>query len=234
VIARLGRHVRVEDVLLAIWLIVIVPVFAPATGSEPTAGPNLVLGLLDLVGLLAFAACLGARSEAGVQSGLMARGDVLYAVGPLFGAVAFAFDDLGERLGLPDGLAWLPLALALVIGILARLALPPLSAVQRRALITPFILIASRFFTDFVGGFTGLLDLRQLASAATEPDGVAGTAFVVAFATVAIAIFYLMLVFAPRQVADREGTAGQWVVRFALFVVSLALGQTVAGIVHPG
>jgi len=40
-------------------------------------------------------------------------------------------------------------------------------------------------------------------------------------------------VFAPRQIAEREGSPASWTVRFVLFVVSLSLGQTVAGLVHP-
>jgi hypothetical protein len=43
-----------------------------------------------------------------------------------------------------------------------------------------------------------------------------------------------MLVFAPRQIAEREGSGPSWVVRFLLFVVSMALGQTIAGLIHPG
>jgi hypothetical protein len=226
------RHVRVEDVILAIWLIVIAPLFAPTSGSGFATGPDPILGLVDLVGLLGFAACLGARSQPGVISGLMARGDVLYAVGPLFGALALTIDDIGARLALPDGLAVLPLLLAAGVAVAARFRLPPLTADQRRALVTPFVLVASRFFADFLGGLTPLFDLRQLVAGITEPDGFAGTAFVALIATVGVAIFYVMLVFAPRQIAEREGSPTSWTVRFVLFVVSLSLGQTVAGLVH--
>jgi hypothetical protein len=228
------RHVRLEDILLAVWLVVIVPLFAAPAGSAAATGPDPILGLLDVIGLLGFAACLGARSQADVVSGLMARGDILYAVGPLFGALAFTIDDIGSRLALPDNLAPLPLVLAAIAAIVARLRLPPLTAGQRRALVTPFILVTSRFFGDFLGGLTPLFDLRRLVAAMTEPGGVAGTLFVALIATLGVAVFYAMLVFAPRQIAEREGSGPSWVVRFLLFVVSMALGQTIAGLIHPG
>jgi hypothetical protein len=215
-------------------MIVVVPLFAARPGSPAAGGPDPVLGLLDLVGLLAFAACIGARSQPGLDSGLIDRGDLRYAVGPLVGAFAFAIDDVRDRLSLPDGLAALPIVAAAVVAVVARLRLPPLSAVQRRTLVTPFVLVASRFFGEVLGGLTPIFDLRSLASSIAEPNGIAGTAFVAAAATAGVALFYVMLVFAPRQIAEREGTGTAWTVRFLLFLVSLALGQTVAGIAHPG
>jgi hypothetical protein len=215
-------------------MIVVVPLSAAHPGSPAAGGPDPVLGLLDLVGLLAFAACIGARSEPGLESGLVDRGDLRYAVGPLVGAFAFALDDVRDRLGLPDALAALPIVAAALVAVVARLRLPPLTAIQRRALVTPFVLVASRFFGEVLGGLTPIFNLRSLASSMAEPGGIAGTVFVAAVATAGVALFYVMLVFAPRQIADREGTGTAWTVRFVLFIVSLALGQTLAGVAHPG
>jgi hypothetical protein len=228
-------RLRLEDVLLFGWLVFVEPlVFRPDTTVARGSGPDPILGLLDLVGLLAFVACLVARSQPGVNSGLMERGEVLYAVGPLFGAFAFTLNDIGEKLGLEGNLDLVPIALAIVVAILVRLLVPPLSSVQRRTLVTPFILVTSRFFGDFLSGFTDIFDLRQLAAGLTGPDGFAGTAFIVAIGSLAVLIFYVMLVFAPRQVADREGSPWTWTTRFLLFLVSLALGQTFAGLLGPG
>jgi hypothetical protein len=212
---------------------VVVPLFTVPAGSAAATGPDSILGLLDVVGLLGFAACLGARSQPDVVSGLVDRGDVVYAVGPLFGALAFTIDDIGARLALPDNLAILPLAIAALVALLFRLRIPPLTAVQRRTLVTPFILVTSRFFGEFLSGLTPFFDLRTLAAAITEHGGFAGTAFVALIATLGVAVFYAMLVFAPRQIAEREGSPASWAVRFVLFVVSLSIGQTIAGIAHP-
>jgi hypothetical protein len=227
------RRLRIEDVLLGLWLIVIAPVFSSTQGPGVAGGPNVILGLLDLVGLLAFAACLGARSGPGVVSGLMDRGDVRYAVGPLLGAFAFTLDDIRERLGLGGDVAIVPLLLAAAVALIARFRLPPLNAGQRRALVTPFILVTSSYFGQFLSGLTSLLDLRQLVAVVGTPGDLAGTALVALLAIVAMAIFYVMLVFAPRQIADREGSPSTWLVRFALFIVSVAIGQTVGGIIRP-
>ena len=228
------RHLRLEDVLLAGWMIVVAPLFAAGSGSSPTtAGSDPILGLLDLVGLLTFAACIGARSRPGVASGLVERGDLRYAVGPLVGAFAFAVNDVRDRLGLPDAIAAFPIVAAAAVALISRLRLPPLSAIQRRTLVTPFVLVASRYFGQVLGGLTSIFDLRELASSIGQPGGIAGAAFVVVVAIVGVAIFYVMLVFAPRQIAEREGTGATWTVRFVLFIVSLALGQTIAGLAHP-
>jgi hypothetical protein len=231
----LRRHLQIEDALLFIALVVVEPLlFAPASSTTRASGPDLFVGLLDLIGLLAFVACLAARSRPGVVSGLVGTNDLLYAVGPLFGAFAFALDDTNEKLGLGGNLGFLPVVAGIVVAVLVRRLVPPLSADQRRALVTPFILITSRFFGDFLSGFTGIFDLRKLAAAAATPGDIGGTALLLAIGAAGILVFYVMLVFAPRQVADKEGSAGTWALRFIVFLISLALGQTVAGLLHPG
>ena len=231
----LRRHLRVEDALLFAATAVIVPALFPAShGNSAGNGPDAVVGLLDLVGLLAFVACLVARSQPGVTSGLFANGDVLYAVGPLFGALAFTIDDTAAKLGLQGSLAVFPIAAGIGIAVIARRVAPPLSVLQRRALVTPFILVTSRFFGGFLAGLTDIFDLRRLAASLTSANDLAGTAFVVLVGATAVLVFYVMLVFAPRQVADREGTPRTWAVRFLLFLVSFTLGQTFGGLLHPG
>ena len=42
-----------------------------------------------------------------------------------------------------------------------------------------------------------------------------------------------MLVFAPRQIAEREGTPLNWAVQFAVFMLGLALGTTIHGLAGP-
>lgn len=230
----LRRHLRLEDALLFAALVIVEPLLFPPRSTGSGGGVDLFVGLLDLLGLLTFVACLAARSQPGVISGLVGRNDLLYAVGPLVGAFAFTLDDTGEKLGLEGNLALVPIVLGIAVAILVRRLVPPLSAEQRRALVTPFILITSRFFSDFLSGLTGIFDLRKLADAAARPGSLGEAAFLVVIGAAGILVFYVMLVFAPRQIADKEGTAGTWTVRFLLFLVSLALGQTAGGLLHPG
>ncbi len=229
----LRQHVRVEDVLLFLWLIVQPVVLPPVSRAGPT-GVDLIGGLLDVAALCGLAACLASRSRDGTRSGLVSGQDFAYAVGPLFGAVAFVIEDTGERLGLPSDLAPLPLLAAVAVGVVARWRLQPLTAEQRRALVTPFILATSGLFGTFLAGLTDIFDLRFLAASLTRAGDVTSAAFVVGLATLGVLIFYLMLVFAPRQIADRDGTTVTWALRFVLFLVSLSLGTTLGAIVHGG
>jgi hypothetical protein len=229
----LRRHLRVEDALLFGWLVIVEPLLFRSQPGTATSGPDPLLGLLDLIGLFAFIACLAARSRPGVVSGLLARGDVLYAVGPLAGALAFTIDDTGEKLGMAGDFSLVLVGCAIVTIVLVRRLVPPLSADQRRALVTPFILVTSRFFGEFMSGLADIFDVRQLAAGVTGPSDLPGAAFLVTIGTVGALIFYVMLVFAPRQIADREGTALTWTIRFALYIVSLTVGATIGGFLRP-
>jgi hypothetical protein len=224
-------HLRVEDVALFLWL-VLRPLVVPERPTGPTtAGYDPLGGLFDLVGLCAAAACLGARRADGTSSGLVANQTVAAAIGPLVGAVAFALDDCVRRLGLGGGFEILPLVLPVVAAVAARIWLPPTTALVRRALVTPFILAASGFFSDFLAGLSDLFDLRQISSwIANDTSGLA--IFGTFLALAGVLVFYAMLVFAPRQIADREGGGLTWTIRFLVFIAGLTLGTTLAGIVH--
>jgi hypothetical protein len=220
---------RTEDFLLLAWLVLrplVVPA-RPAGGGLPGYDP--LGGLLDLVALCAAAACLGARRADATHTGLVENRTVAWAIGPLFGAIAFAIDDAGRRLGL--GLGPLALILPIASGVAARLWLQPTTAPIRRALVTPFILAASGFFSDVLAGLSDLFDLRRMATwLGSDASGLAIIGAV--FALAGVAIFYAMLVYAPRQIAEREGSGASWAARFAVFLVGLTLGTTLAGIVQ--
>ena len=157
----------------------------------------------------------------------MRGGDVGYALGPVFGAVAFALDDITEELQLPEALALLPVVLAVAVAVGARFLVPPLAAEPRRALVTPFILATSAFFVAFMEGLSDIFDLR-FPIAAIGDGRPLEAAFVLGIAFIAAAVFYVMFVFAPRQIASREGTAATWTIRFLVFIVGLSIGTTLA------
>ncbi len=64
---------------------------------------------------------------------------------------------------------------------------------------------------DSLVGLTAGSDLRAVAPLA---------GFLLLFS----AVYYAMLVFAPRQVAEREGSPISWLARFGVFAVSLVFG----------
>lgn len=223
-----GRRLfRLEDLLLVGWLVLVEPLLLPPSAAI-TRGPDLTQGLLGLVGMVGLGACLGARAAPGSGGGLTSRSEVAWAVGPLFGAFVFAGDETVRNLGVA---AAGPILLLLVGGaaVGARLGLPPLTAPQRRGLVAPFVLATSGYFTGIVAGFREFFDLRELVPLLAS-EGSLGW-FYLTMGVGAVLVFYVMLVFAPRQVAEREGTPLAWAARFGLYLASLALGTTWAGIV---
>ena len=206
---QLPFRLRVEDVLLFLWLVLQPLVFpAPTSGSGSVPGIDPLGGLFDLVGLCGAAACIAARRRDATQTGLIQGGDVAYAVGPLFGAVAFAGRIASSGSASPVRRSSCRSCCRSPWRSLARLRLPPTTARPRRALVTPFILATSGFFGEFLSGFTDIFDLRSSAVGAGGRRPTRGVGILFGLAVVPSLIFYVMLVFAPRQIAEREGTPG--------------------------
>lgn len=224
--ARFGAILRIED-----WLLAGVVALAPAllgvhTSQGVFGGESPVEGFAELGAVLAALVCLAARRADGTapSQDRLAGGPWL---GPLCGGLLLVSVSGAEALSLPSPLAeaYALLALAAMVG--ARFLLPPLSVAVRRVLVVPFIVVTGRLFWAVidavlptatghgsgVSGVTGIADLRAVV---TSP----AVGFLVAFA----AVYYAMLVVAPRQVAEREGSLLAWVVRFALFIAGAAFG----------
>jgi hypothetical protein len=228
---RLARHLRLEDVALFVWLVLRPALVPEQSTAQPFAEGFDPLGaLFDLVALCGGAVALNARRADRVSSGIVDRGDVGWAVGPLVAGTLLVIADVEARLGLGDSAGPLPIVIAIVVAIAARLWLPPTTAPTRRLLVAPFLLATSGIFSAILASLTDLFDLRALATAIGTAE--LGTLLVLGFGVAGIAIFYTMLIFAPRQIAEREGTGLTWTIRFLVFVAGLILGTTLAGIVH--
>lgn len=96
-----------------------------------------------------------------------------------------ALDEINRKLALPDALSWLPIALPVVALIVARLRLRPLSAPERRALVTPFLLVTSTYFTGIASGLGDAFDVGNFGPA---------SAFALAIGSLGALVFYLMFV----------------------------------------
>lgn len=125
-------------------------------------------------------------------------------------------------LGAPTLVVYLALLAAAVGAIAIRVAVPPLSVFVRRAMVTPFVMVAGGLYwtlIESIVGTPGAAALRRnvpLDPHSAEPV----LLFLLAFS----AIYYAMLIFAPRQIAEREGGVIEWLLRYAAFVVSIVLG----------
>ncbi len=221
--------VRTEDWLLAAWMAVVAPwLIGARPSSAGLFGDGRPLdGLLGLIGILGVVACLATpRSVDDADArGAPARParPAWTVLGPFVGGLLLVTLSTVTALGLaPQAVATLAVA-ASAVAIVVRLAMRPLPAIARRALVTPYILVCGGLFWTAIDAVTagGTLPSAIRAAVTSAGPGVLPIAgFLVAFS----AVFYAMLVYAPRQVADREGGAVAWLIRYGLFGASIALG----------
>jgi hypothetical protein len=145
------------------------------------------------------------------------------AVGPLVGGLMLVGGTGFAELGLDPAALFVPTFAAVVVLALAQSRLPAVSTPVRRALVTPYLLSAGGIFWGIVHAVTAGLDIAgQFGS--SMAGVAAGVAAVAGVFIVGAAVYYAMLIYAPRQIAEREGGPIQWLVRFALFVASVVVG----------
>ena len=233
---RVSVALRPEDLALAGWNLVAVPVGAAVGGGWTSGEPAPVLGALQLAALLGVVVALATRTPG--SSPLVPDGFRAWVLaGPLVGAVGIVGADTSDRLGVDLAEVMAPVALvATVAAFVFGDRLPVLDQRWRRLLVAPFIFISAAFFDDFIASLLDGLDLPAIASAvfaggASEPQ-IAAFGSILLFGLLAgSAAFYAMLVLAPRELAAPERYPGVWVVRFAIFLVSAFVGAGAAVIV---
>jgi hypothetical protein len=228
-IARRGLRdlVRAEDYVLGAWMAVAGPLLVarPEQGGLFEPGRPLV-GALGIVAVLGAVACLATRSSdvpAVSQPGLMERG----ALGPLTGGLLLVAIDSTTALDLPGSVAAVGIVLALVLALVLHLRVPALPVVVRRTLVTPFVLAAGGIFWNVLGAVTapGAAGGSSTAGWLSGADPGTAAGIVAAFAAFA-GVYYAMLIYAPRQVAEREGGPLSWAARFGTFLAGTLLGLT--------
>lgn len=223
------RALRPEDVALAAWNLVAVPVGGLVGGGWGSSETAPLLGAFQLLAMVGVIVALATRTpDAPPLTTEGFRGWAL--AGPLVGAMGLIGANTSDRLGL--GLAELlgPIALVAVAAafILAD-RLPVLDEHWRRLLVAPFILICAGFFDDFAASLLDGLNLPALAAetfagGASDPQ-MAGLGAILLFGLLfGTAAFYAMLVIAPRELAAPESRPVLWLLRFALFLVSAFVG----------
>ncbi len=213
---------RAEDWLIVGWVAVATPLLNVIDGGG-SGGPfdpgHPVEGAVRLLAVLGALACLVTRSsdvDPGREPGVLERG----AVGPLTGGLLLVGASGASGLGLSEALGWVVAIVAVVLVIIVRLRWPVLPTMIRRALVTPFVLAAGGIFWNVINSVVGNGDWRGSATGADLQTIALVAGVLLAFA----GVYYAMLVYAPRQVADAEGGPKTWLVRFGLFAVSLIFG----------
>jgi hypothetical protein len=218
---------RVEDVVLIIW-VAVQPIVLRAFGQSPATasggGLDLLGGHDQLLGLVALGAvagalvCLATRAADPSSGGTVTPAD-RGTIGPLTGGLLLA-TVIGCQNLFGNGDAGLGLALvAVLVASLLPGALPAIPVPYRRVLVTPYVLLSASLFNGLMGQISGLFDVHTvvdqgLAATLQELPPVLGV--MLAFC----GVYYLMLVYAPRQLAVADGGVIAWLVRFAVFLAA--------------
>lgn len=211
-----------EDWLLAGWIAFVSPIlFRVQGGSGPFDGGAPLLGALRLGAVLGGLVCIAARQD---PASATPRGRSLTnsgAVGPLCGGMLLVAISGFTALDANSAVGVAVIAVFVVVMVVVHEAVPPLGPPYRRALITPFVMVSGGLFWTFIAALSGEPGSATPAAAVSDSHtAVEAIAFLLAFS----AVFYAMLVYAPRQVAERDGGLMTWVLRYVLFVAGVAFG----------
>ncbi len=176
-------------------------------------------GLVRLAAVLAALVCIAARRRPTVPGERPSPNHA--ATGPLTGGLllvtisGFVALDVSQ-----PAIVLACLAAAAVLMLAVRLRAPALSTPVRRVLVSPFVLVTGGIFWSVIEEVTGPGGL-QVGHVSLDPRAEpVALLFLAGFS----AVYYAMLVYAPRQVAEREGGVVAWLLRYAAFALSVVFG----------
>lgn len=230
-----GGLLRLEDAALLGWLVVGLPVTrALAGGNGVNAGdplgtePDALSGMIWLAATVLAIAVVATRSPGDPVIGFEDMSTPRsYAPLPFLVSVAIVSHTAVARLGFDSESLTGIVFIVTMVSYVAYPHLPNLPRVVRRLMILPFILIAGTVFGGMVADMSDLFDLRGLLS---DPAATPGAfAAVLGLEVLFSGFFYLAFVFAPRMVAEAEGSWRAWFVRYLVF-----LGATIVGVTFLG
>jgi hypothetical protein len=217
-----------EDVVLGVWNLVAIPVGTAVAGSWQGSEPAPLLGLVEVAAVLLAIAAMATRPA--VIEGPAGEFRTWILSGPLVGALALVGQSGAERLGIPGTEVVLGIALLIGLGAIAfGDRLPVVDRGHRRLLVLPLILIAAGVFQDIGTDLVEGLDPGALVAGFTSGAGVSSQELTLAGLVAGVvvlgsAVFFAMLIVAPRELADPEPRPSVWLLRFVLFLVSAATG----------
>jgi hypothetical protein len=208
---------------MAGWVAVASPILFRSGGDRGPFDPDQPLqGLLRLGAVLCVIVCLAVRrppeASAKTEPSLLNRG----AVGPLVGGILLVTISGFTALDTPSRFVLLVLVGAAIVAVVVRFAAPPLPTIARRALVSPFVIVTAGIYWNLIAQLTGGHGFTITPSQAIADPHTAELilGILVAFS----AVYYAMLIYAPRQIAEREGGLVEWAIRYVLFAVSIFLG----------
>jgi len=142
---------------------------------------------------------------------------------PFMAALALVASVGAENTGIASAeAAFLPVAAVTVVSYLFYSKLPTLAPGKRRILMAPCVLVCAGIFNGTMADVFDSVDVGDLFDAVGGDPGaiLAVLALLVLFSLP----FYVMFVFAPRQIAESEGTWPAWAARYGVFLVGAIVG----------
>lgn len=220
-----GGALRVEDALLLGWLLVGGSIDRLLGGPTLPHGPT---GLAFMAAVILSLVVVATRSPG--DPSISFEGEWTprsYAPLPFLLSISIVanqgMDDLGLASDWVVGVAFL---VTLATYVLAP-RLPSLPRTARRLLIVPFILVAGTVFGGMVTDLSGLFDFRPLlGDPTTTPSGFLGQ---LGLDVLFSGFFYLAFIFAPRMLAESEGSWRAWLARYGLFLLATIVSVTFLG-----
>ena len=228
-LARLRSLIRWEDALLALVAAAVLPLLDAVFGSRGRMGSSAgatgpITGLFVLVAIGGVLACLftkGPEEPPPLDSnGMTLQG---WARFPLAAGVTIIGINTLPSLGLPGNAGGFSF-LAVVVSVFAHRWLPVIPVATRRLLVVPMGMVGAGAFDRIIG--SNLPDIMKMVTQGPKGDPMRGF---IPLILGAVLMVYVMLVVAPRSIADPEARWWPWAVRFGLLLVAAAVGKTVVG-----
>jgi hypothetical protein len=219
-------------------LLLLAPLVGGGFGSGDSGGASLgsLRGVADpLLGSFALVAAIGAivalATRVPGESRILDADGRAWIIGPLVGAIGLTAGSALELLGIDGGdIVTGPAMIVAVGSFVFASRLPVVQRPIRRLLVAPFVLLSGAVFqglvTDFTGSVTGFVDLPALLA---DSNVISLMATVVVIILAVSWIFYSMLIFAPRELADPGAPTRDWAARYLVFLVSLVLALLLGG-----
>jgi hypothetical protein len=233
--ADLAAVLRAQDLVLVGWLVLGWPLVSRLFGGELGLSGAFEDGqpIRGLAWVLAAAGALVVAASRNSEDPPDPRpvDERLATYGPLFGGLVLVAGGgtagLGLESGIGTGLALVALVVVMVVAGLGRVTHLPRAI--RVLLVTPFILTTTGLFAGTMASIGIGPELLGDAFAATggEPGSttaVAGIGLSLVVFLAFTAVFYPMLVIAPRTLVDGRVQARVWLPRFAVFALGSLVG----------
>jgi hypothetical protein len=191
--------------------------------------PDPLLGAFALLAAIGAMVALATRVPG--ESRSLEPESRYWIIGPFVGAVGLTAGSSLELLGIEGGdIVTGPALIVAVLSVVFAARLPIVERPVRRLLMAPFVLLSGAVFqglaAELMGALTGVVDLPAVLA---HPDAIQLLLLIITVSLAVSWIFYAMLVFAPRELADPGAPTRWWALRFGLFWASVIVGLMLGG-----